>query len=129
MVDLNDVAEVAAAVLADPQRHAAATYELAGPGRFTAHDIGRVLTKVIGHDVEVERVDMAVFIQARFRDGDAQALQHQLRMARAIEARYSAHDFLGNPNVLTWLLGRPPTTFEQFVRREYDAFQAENGVA
>lgn len=43
MVDLDDVTEVAAMVLAQPTRHAAATYELVGPGRFTAHDIAGAL--------------------------------------------------------------------------------------
>ena len=52
-------------------------------------------------------------------DADPDDLAYQLRMIRAIGARYSSHDFLGNPNVLTWLLGRPPTTFEAFVRREH----------
>ena len=32
---------------------------------------------------------------------------------------------MGNPNVLTWLLGRSPTSFEAFARREHAAFQAE----
>ena len=41
---------------------------------------------------------------------------------RAITERYSSHDFVGNANVLTWLLGRPPTTFEQYVRRQYEHF-------
>jgi hypothetical protein len=41
---------------------------------------------------------------------------------RAISARYSSHDFVGNPNVLTWLLGRPPTTFESYVRGQHAAF-------
>jgi hypothetical protein len=41
---------------------------------------------------------------------------------RAITARYSSHDFVGNPNVLTWLLGRSPTTFEAYVRNQHDAF-------
>ena len=42
---------------------------------------------------------------------------------RAITARYSSHDFVGNPNVLRWLLGREPTTFEAFVHREYTRHQ------
>jgi hypothetical protein len=42
---------------------------------------------------------------------------------RAITARYSSHDFVGNPNVLTWLLGRPPTTFEAYLRNQHDSFQ------
>ena len=128
MVDLDDVAEVAATVLTDPERHAAATYELVGPGHFTAHDIGRVLGQVLGREVAVERVDMAAFIRARFGHGESRALEHQLRMGLAIEARYSTHDFIGNPNVLTWLLGRPPTSFEQFVRREHAAFLAQQGA-
>lgn len=124
MVDLGDVAEVAASVLSEPERHEAATYELVGPGRFTAYDIGRVLADVTGRDMRVERIDLEAFVRARFGDGDPETLAHQLRMSGAIEARYSSHDFLGNPNVLTWLLGRPPTTFEQFARAEYLAFQA-----
>ncbi len=46
---------------------------------------------------------------------------HELSVLRSITTRYSAHDFVGNSNVLTWLLGRTPTSFEQFVQREWDA--------
>ncbi len=124
MVDLDDVTDVVALILADPQRHAAATYELVGSGRFTAHDIGRVLSDVLGRAIGVERIDPEAFIRARLGDLDPAALEHQLRMSRAIAARYSSHDFLGNPNVLTWLLGRQPSSFEDFVRKEYAAFRA-----
>lgn len=127
MVDLSDMTDVAALVLSQPERHAAATYELVGPGRFTAHDIGRVLSDVIGRSVAVERIDLEAFVRSRFGDGDPGTLRHQLRMSGAIEKRYSSHDFLGNCNVLTWLLGRSPTTFEQFARDEYVAFRAAEG--
>ena len=123
MVDLEDITDVAALVLSEPERHAAATYELAGPGRFTAHDIGHVLSKVLGREVTVEEIDSEAFVRARFSDADPGALEYQIRVIRAIGAHYSRHDFLGNPNVLTWLLGRAPTSFEDFVRREYAAFQ------
>ncbi len=43
---------------------------------------------------------------------------HQISVLRAITSRYSSHDFVRNPNVLTWLLGRPPTTFEAYVRNQ-----------
>jgi hypothetical protein len=43
---------------------------------------------------------------------------------RAISERYSSHDFIGNPNVLTWLLGREPTTFQQFTQQAFDDFRA-----
>jgi len=119
MVDLDDVTEVAAMVLANPERHVAATYELVGPGHFTAHDIGEVLSRVVGRAVAVERIDMAAFVRGRFGDRDPATFQHVARVSQSIETRYSAHDFLGNPNVLGWLLGRSPATFEDFVRKEY----------
>ena len=127
MVDLEDVTDVAASVLADPERHAAATYELVGPGHFTAHDIGRALSDVLGREIGVEEIDMNAFIRARLgpEQGDN---AYQARVLRAIGARYSSHDFLGNPNVLAWLLGRPPTSFEDFVRREHQAFKAGRNV-
>ena len=106
------------------QAQSAATYELAAPGRFTAYDIGQVLSQVLGHGIRVERIDMAAFVRARFGEGDPVTFRHQARVSASIETRYSNHDFLGNANVLSWLLGRVPTTFEDFVRKEYAAYKA-----
>lgn len=125
MVDLDDVTEVAFKVLTDPARHFAATYELVGPGRFNAHDIGQVLSGVLGREVRVERIDMAAFIRARFGEGDPATFAYQSQVSAAIEKRYSHHDFLGNPNVLGWLLGREATGFEAFARREYEAWRTQ----
>ena len=124
MVDLDDVAEVAALVLDERERHLGATYELVGPGRYTGYEIGRSLSATLGREIGVERMDLAAFVRARFGGGDPDALAHQLRMSQAIEARYSSHDFVGNPNVLAWLLGRPPTSFEAFVRKEHASWIA-----
>ncbi len=122
MVDLGDVTEVAAAVLADSDHHAGATYELVAPGRYTAHDLARVISQVVGREVEAEQIDSDVFMKAALGTEDLSQFPYRTRAARAISKRYSSHDFVGNPNVLTWLLSREPTTFEQFVRSEYGAF-------
>ncbi|WP_256681506.1 SDR family oxidoreductase [Pseudomonas sp. PAMC 29040] len=119
MVDLEDFTDVVALVLSDRERHAAATYELVGPGRFTAYEIGAVASKVIGREIRVERFDVEVFVRERFGNLDPEALQHMLRMNLAIATYYSNHDFVGNSSVLSFLLGRPATTFDEFVRREY----------
>ena len=124
MVDLEDVADAAALVLGDPDRHIGATYELAGPGRLTGHDIGRILTGVVGRAIAVEQIDTTAFVRARFGGSDTATFRYQERAALAIAARYSAHDFVGNSNVLAWLLGRAPTSFEAFARREYAAVLA-----
>jgi uncharacterized protein YbjT (DUF2867 family) len=124
MVDLGDVTEVAAAVLADTDQHAGATYELVAPGRYTAHDIAQVISSVVGGEVIAEEIDAEVFLKAALGADSASQFPYEARLLRAISRRYSSHDFIGNPNVLRWLLGREPTTFEQFVRAEFDAFVA-----
>jgi uncharacterized protein YbjT (DUF2867 family) len=127
MVDLDDVTDVAVAVLKDSERHSGATYELVGPGRFTAHELGAIISRVVGREIPVEEIDAETYLKA-FGATSCAVSEHQARVLRAISARYSSHDFVGNPNVLTWLLGRTPTTFEQFVEREYRAFRANSKV-
>lgn len=123
MVDLSDVTEVAAAVLVDSDRHAGATYELVAPGRYTAHDIAKVISEVLGRKVATERIEADEFTAASLGADHEIRFPYHTGAARAISKRYSSHDFIGNPNVLTWLLGREPTSFKEFVQREIDAFQ------
>ena len=123
LIDVADLAEVAAGVLADKDYHAGATYELAAPGRYTAHDLAQIISEVVGQVIPAEHVDPDVFIKQYLRIEDLSQRPYEVQAARAIGARYSRHDFIGNPNVLTWLLGRQPTTFAQFVQRQFDAFQ------
>ncbi len=124
MVHLGDVTEVAAAVLADTPSHAGATYELVAPGRYTAYDLAAVLTTVTGRAVAAERIGSESFLKAALGVEDLDQFPYETRVLRAIGAHYSSHDFIGNPNVLTWLLGRAPTTFEEFARDEFAAFQS-----
>jgi uncharacterized protein YbjT (DUF2867 family) len=117
LVDLGDVTDVAVMALTDSERHAGATYELAAPGRYTAHELGDIISRVLGRPIAVREIDADSYLKAWVGDTDPREVTHQVRVLRAITARYSRHDFIGNPNVLSWLLGRPPTTFEEFVRR------------
>ena len=78
----------------------------------------------MGHGIAVEHIETTDFVRVRFGGDDAETFRHQGRAAQAIAARYSAHAFVGNPNVLTWLLGRAPTSFEAVARREHTAFLA-----
>jgi uncharacterized protein YbjT (DUF2867 family) len=124
LVDIGDIAEVAAMVLGDTDRHAGATYELASPGRYTAYDLGAIISTVLGKPIEVREIDADAFAAITLGPDAATSRHYELRLMRAISARYSSHDFVGNPNVLTWLLGRTPTTFEDFVRAQYAAHTA-----
>ena len=113
-VDMDDVMEVAARVLTE-EGHFGATYELCSKEHLNAHEVAAVLSNVLGKEIKArlvpEEAIIAVFEQAFPGLGDypAQAL-------RALLSYYGEHGFFGNPAVLTWLLGRSPTTLEQFAR-------------
>jgi hypothetical protein len=113
--------------LTDSERHAGATYELVAPGRYTAYELGDIISRVLGRQIAVREIDADSYLKAWVGDADPRQVTHQVKVLRAITARYSSHDFIGNPNVLTWLLGRPPTTFEAYVRNQHDAFLRNGG--
>jgi uncharacterized protein YbjT (DUF2867 family) len=122
MVDLGDVTDVVRIVLTDSEQHAGATYELVGPGRYTAHELGAIIARVLERPIEVRHIAPDTFLKDRFSDADPAQFPYESKVLRAIMTRYSSHDFIGNPNVLTWLLQRRPTTFEEFVRSQYAIF-------
>jgi uncharacterized protein YbjT (DUF2867 family) len=119
LVDIGDIAEVAALVLGDLDRHVGATYELASPGRYTAFELADIIASVVGETITAGEIDVDTFAGRMFGDIEPSEKDYRLRAMHAISARYSSNDFVGNPNVLTWLLGRTPTTWEQFVRAHH----------
>src|SRR5262249_140753 len=105
-----------------------ATYELAAPGRYTAHDLTAIIATVIGKRIVAEEIDADTYLKAFFGDVDPKAFPHEARVLRAISTHYSNHDFAGNANVLTWLLGRQAARYETFVRRQFDEFKSRGSM-
>ncbi|HUW14324.1 MAG TPA: NmrA family NAD(P)-binding protein [Anaerolineae bacterium] len=112
MVDLEDVALAAARVLRDPG-HVGATYELVGTQPMSQIEIAAVLSQETRRVVQTETMPLSEWEQqARSVGlGDYQ-VDALLKMFRY----YERHEFGGNPQVLSWLLERRPTTFASFVR-------------
>ena len=136
LIVLDDYAEVAAKVILEGSKHHGATYELSSGDCLTAYEIADRFSQVMGRPVRAEEVPPEEFF-VRYRKHHAvQALidagqtvtaadfPYEFEVFRAIGACYSASDFVGNPNVLTWLLGREPTTVEDYLRKAYAHFQA-----
>ena len=115
-VDLYDVGEVAAGVLAEPAQHAAATYELCGADTLTGHEVAEILSTVAGSEVRAEEVEPAEIV-SRLTDAPDYTIDAMLRLFQ----HYDRYGITGNPNVLGWLLGREPTAFADYVRRELGA--------
>ena len=98
--------DIAAAIRSEPTQ----------PAESLNHLLERQIAEARGRAGEL---DVETFATRMFADTDNADMTYRLRAMRAISARYSTNDFVGNPNVLTWLLGRTPTTFEDWVRTEF----------
>ncbi len=114
LVDLQDVAEVAARVLREPG-HAGATYELCGPEGLTQEEMADILQRQLRCSVAVQVASIEAWRKKAARAGLS---DYQVDALVKMFAYYDRHGFCGNPGVLRWLLGRPPTRFADFVKRE-----------
>ncbi len=113
LVDLEDVAEAAALVLTGPG-HLGATYELVGALALTQVEVAASLAQALGRPVRAEEISRLVWEQGVRAAGMGEyAVATLLKMFQY----YERYGFEGNPNVLAWLLGRPPTSLAAFLER------------
>jgi NAD(P)H dehydrogenase (quinone) len=113
MVDLIDVAEVAAKVISQPG-YSDATFELCGPSAPTQRQVADRLSTAFRRPVAVEQIDHGSWRRSAKRRGMAvERIDEFLAMFR----HYERHHFLGNPGTLTALLGRQPTDLASFLKR------------
>ncbi|MEK7326203.1 MAG: nucleoside-diphosphate sugar epimerase, partial [Chloroflexota bacterium] len=110
---LDDVAEAAAIVLTEPN-HTGATYELAGTPPVSQVEVAEALSQKLGRPVRAETQSIEAWKEGARNSGMGDYQRETLiKMFRY----YERYGLAGNPNVLGWLLRRPPTTLAAFVER------------
>ena len=113
LVDLAEVAEAAVRILTGTH-HAGATYQLVGtpglPQTVVAAEMGRAL----GREVRAEAEPPAAWAQ---RARAAGLGDYQVAALLAMFDYYARYGLCGSPNVLSWLLGRPPARYADFAAR------------
>lgn len=125
LIDVADIAEVAFKVLNESDKHFYANYELVGTDKLTPNEMARILSRVLGREIQVAQSSPNDLLELMvgLREPTPE-LQHFYDVLASISNWYAQHDYIGNPNILEWLLGRKPTTFEQYLRRVF----AERGI-
>jgi uncharacterized protein YbjT (DUF2867 family) len=115
LVDLQDVAEVAANVLTDPT-YQGGTFELVGEEYIDQLTIAVALSGVLGVPIEAEQIPMQEWRENAEQSGLGEyAIETLVKMFQ----HYDQHGLIGNAKVLELLLGRKPTSFRQFLEREF----------
>ena len=112
-VDLEDIAEAAAAVLCEPS-HSHAVYELCGPDNLTSLEECEILSRLLGFQVEFEFVSLEKWETEALSKGlGGYQVEALVKMFRY----YEEFGLSGNPRVLEGLLGRHPGDFYAFLER------------
>ena len=114
LVDLEDVAEVAAGVLTDGT-HDGAVYQLVGTGLTSQEEVASLLGKLLGKDIQAVQISLEDWQEQVARTGLG---SYQISTLVKMFLHYQDHGFSGNPRMLHWLLGRQPTTLEECLQRE-----------
>ena len=109
----DDVADVAVAVLGDPDRHAGRTYDLTGPEDLSLADVAATLTTVTGQEVvyQEETVEQAYASRAAY-GAPAWLLEAWVSTYTAI----ASGELAGPSTAVADLTAHPATSFEQYLR-------------
>jgi uncharacterized protein YbjT (DUF2867 family) len=113
LVDLDDVAEVAALVLTT-EGHGGAIYEIVGTAPLSQGAVAAALGAALGRSVRAEAESIDAW-ETRARAGGMG--DHERVTLAAMFRYYAAHGLVGNPTVLSRLLGRSPRDLPAFLRR------------
>jgi uncharacterized protein YbjT (DUF2867 family) len=111
LVDLNDIAQVAAIVLTGPG-YENATYELVGTPALSQIEVAEALSEALALPVSPQEISIEAW-KENARNGGLG--DYQVEVLIKMFRYYARHGLVGNPNVLAWLLGRPPTSFPAFI--------------
>lgn len=113
LVDLEDVAEVAALVLTQ-RGHEGATYELVGSPAMSQIDVAESLSEQLDRPVAAKVIPLGTWE----RDARASGLgDYQVLTLIEMFSYYERYGLTGNQNMLSHLLRRQPASFPDFVRR------------
>ena len=110
-IALDDLAEAVATILTE-DRHAYATYELAGTQRLTFRDMAAHLSAVHGTTISAVEMDPDLVVDQAVSRGFSGAAAEEIRSMMAYYHRYG---LVGNGNVLEMILGRPSLSFGEAV--------------
>ena len=114
LVDLQDVAAVAAKLLTEPG-HSYATYELVGTEPLSQTAVADTFSQILRRPVEVQTIPLETW-QANARAA-GNLSEETIQMLSSMFTTYAQNGLTGNPQVLRFLLGREPTSLAAFIKR------------
>lgn len=114
LIDIDDVADVAATVLTEPGRHSGQVYELTGPRALSYAEAVELISRATGVPIGYREVAPAEHTAGLVEQGlSEEAAGHITELYRMISRGVLA----GTTDGVETVLGRPPRAFEDYVVR------------
>jgi uncharacterized protein YbjT (DUF2867 family) len=114
-VDMRDLAEAAARVATEPG-HVYATYDVDAAEHLSVTQIAATISRISGKPVQAIALDPYEFVKSVGPHWSEPMTDYAIDAFHRLFGYYARHGIYGNANVLTWLLGRPPVSFEAYVK-------------
>ncbi|MBO3676169.1 NAD(P)H-binding protein [Streptomyces sp. NEAU-YJ-81] len=113
-IDAEDVADAAAAVLTETDRHAGRIYELTGPRALTFGEAVELISRASGRPIAYRQVSPAEYTAALVEEGVGEEDAHHVAEMFVLMERGL---LAGTTDDLATVLERAPRTFEDYVVR------------
>jgi NAD(P)H dehydrogenase (quinone) len=115
MVDLRNVAEIAASVISDP-RHFGSIYELATDECYNQYELAEKFSRLCKRMISFQEIDRDQWEQAMKNNGmSSYAIVSLIKMFQY----YETYGFSGNGMVLKALIGRKPNSVDAFIKEYF----------
>ena len=112
--DLEDVADTAVRVLAEPGRHAGRIYEMSGPRAITFAEAVEMISLASGRPMTYKTISPERYTEALVEQGLGQEAAHHVAEMFVMMER---GDLATTTDGIETVLGRPPRPFEDYVVR------------
>jgi uncharacterized protein YbjT (DUF2867 family) len=122
ILDVRDVAAVAARILVSPQSHDLQTYELNGPEALSGADVASKLSEILGRAIKYVDLADESFSKAL---GGAGLPEWQVQALLELQQYFRSGRCGDVTSVLEDLLGRPPVRLSEFLNQHRSAFQRQ----
>jgi uncharacterized protein YbjT (DUF2867 family) len=115
-VDMQDLAE-AVATVASEGGHSYATYDISAEEDLSVENICQAIARISGTFIQAKAIDPYALIDIIKAHWRGPLSDYSIEGFHRLFGYYARHGIRGNARVLTWLLNRPPGTFDGYVRR------------
>ncbi|GAD93688.1 hypothetical protein THITE_2120667 [Paecilomyces variotii No. 5] len=125
---LQDLAEAFLKVIEEREKHYLAEYMLCSTGPVSYEDVTAVLSKVAGRPIQIrtrDYFDAVTFVQTMLAGDPNNAHRVTRDAVQRLLLYYNFYGIKGNTNVLQWIIGREPTTVNDFFRERVSELQNE----